>query len=425
MSELDFDELDKAVNTLMNDVPKAEPSKTDEIKTLTIKSTLTDESRPSFDKLDSALAEVNGADTAVVEKPAVSSPARASTPSLATRRGGRFMDVVHPSSDMKTATKSALPRSRQGVTIEPIGKLVPEKSDDQSDAIASVVNDAPMRSNTPVEIAEEATANVDHNAAANDWPDPLEMSEYTPAPKTNDAALEIEELVVGDVVKVVKDELPVNEPSTIFPVDDHIEFEDPQSLTSPFIADAKVEKRPLGGAPTDATVDEPDHAPVLGVLAVDSIATELDPADQLPPTPNVVETHLPPELQSDLMAIETDGGTAASTAKAVEDVEVTPAAAPVVETQKAPDVAEPVVESKPVATEAATVSGPTSISQQYHEEPSTSDESNGSIYDTDSYHQPLAHPAKTKSGWLWIIWILLLLIAGGGGAVALYFLGII
>jgi hypothetical protein len=422
MSELDFDELDKAVNTLMNDVPKAEPSKTDDIKTLTIKSTLTDESRPSFDKLDSALAEVNGADTAVVEKPAVSSPARASTPSLATRRGGRFMDVVHPSSDMKTATKSALPRSRQGVTIEPIGKLVPEKSNDQSDAIASVVNDAPIRPSNSVEVAEETTPNVASTAGANDWPDPLEMSEYTSAPKTNDAAQEIEELVVGDVVK---DEVPANEPSTIFPVDDHIEFEDPQSLTSPFIADAKVEKRPLGGAPTDAPVDEPDHAPVLGVLAVDSISTELDPADQLPPTPNVVETHLPPELQSDLMAIETDGGTAAPTAKVVEDVELTPAAAPVTETQKTPDVAAAVIEAKPAAAEAATISGPTSIPQQYHEEPSTSDESNGSIYDTDSYHQPLAHPAKTKSGWLWIIWILLLLIAGGGGAVALYFLGII
>jgi hypothetical protein len=422
MSELDFDELDKAVNTLMNDVPKAEPSKTDDIKTLTIQSTLTDESRPSFDKLDSALAEVNDSSPAVVEKPAVSSPVRASTPSLATRRGGRFMDVVHPSSDMKMAAKSTLPRSRQGVTIEPLGKLLPEKSDDQSDAIVSVISDGPVQSNTPIEAAKDIAASAEHNASANDWPDPLDMSDYTSAPNPSDLALEIDELVVGDVVEVKN---PVNEPSTIFPADDNLEFEDPQSLTSPFIADAKVEKRPLGGAPTDSPVDEPDHAPVLGVLAIDSISTELDSSDQLPPTPDVVEAHLPPELQSDLMAIETDGGTTAPAVKVREEVETVPVSAPVVEVQKTPDVAAPIAETKPVAVEGAAVSGPTSIPQQYHEEPSTSDESNGSIYDTDSYHQPLAHPAKTKSGWLWIIWILLLLIAGGGGAVALYFLGII
>jgi hypothetical protein len=418
MSEMDFDELDKAVNTLMNDVPKAELLKTDSIKTLTIKSTLTDESRPSFDKLNSALAEVNGASAAAIQKPTVSSPSRSVAPSLATRRGGRFMDVVHPSSDMKTGVTSTLPRSRQGVTIEPIGKLLPRKSDDQSEAIASLVGDVPIRSNTSVEVAEDVTANIAHTTPANDWPDPLEMSEYTPAQNTSDATLEIEELVVGDVVEV---EVPTNEPSTIFPSDDTIEFEDPKSLTSPFIADAKVEKRPLGGAP----VDEPGHAPVLGVLAADNMPTTLDPANQLPPMPDVVGTHLPPELQSNLMAIEADGGTTAPAVQAREEVNTMPAPTLIVESQKTPDVATLIAETKPATVEVATISGPTSIPQQYHEELSTSDESNGSIYDTDSYHQPLAHPAKTKSGWLWIVWILLLLIAGGGGAVALYFLGII
>ena len=85
-----------------------------------------------------------------------------------------------------------------------------------------------------------------------------------------------------------------------------------------------------------------------------------------------------------------------------------------------PAVEAPVAEPAPVVP-----TGPTSIPQQYQEEKSTGDQPSGSIYDTDSYHQPLAHPAKTKSGWLWIIWILLLLIVSGGGAVALYFLGII
>jgi hypothetical protein len=415
MSELDFDELDKAVNTLMSDVPKVEPPKTDDIKTLNISSTLPNESRPSLADLNSALTEVNGSVSAPSEKPApVSTPAPARSPSLATRRGGRFMDVVHPSSDMKGPTKPVLPASRQGVTIEPADKLLPEQSDDQSDVSNRQITPEyadQTQSASPkesVEVNSATSSPSEHDSPKNDWPDPLDMSGYAAESNTNTTTEAVEEVVV---TAETHDVSSVEDDDALFTVD-NLEDEDMQPLNSPFIADAKVEKRPLGGAPAE----ELDHAPVLGVLAEDATSVT-DPADQLPATPHEVEPQLPPELQSDLMAIETDGSTSA-TDVATPEVNTAPVAVVV---EEAPV---PVIESK-ASVEPVVSTGPTSIPQQYHEEPSTSDEPNGSIYDTASYHQPLAHPAKTKSGWLWVIWILLLLIVGGGGAVALYFLDII
>ncbi|MNL44290.1 hypothetical protein D3C87_1668540 [compost metagenome] len=89
-------------------------------------------------------------------------------------------------------------------------------------------------------------------------------------------------------------------------------------------------------------------------------------------------------------------------------------------TAPAPSFAAPIVTPVPAA-----VSGPASIQPQYKEEPSSTKEEHAAIYDTDSYHKPLTHPAKKKSGWLWVLWIVLLLALGAGGAAALYYFKII
>lgn len=405
MSELDFDELDKAVNTLMSDVPKTEPSKTDDVKTLSINATLSDTTRPSFEQLDASLSAVNGASTqSVTQKPALVTPP---PPSLATRRSGRFMDVVHPSSNMKTAPRPMVP-SRQGVAIQPDEKLLTAISADQSDVVKPAVGDEGVQNATP-EFVAAPTDNSNH-----DWPDPLDMPSVE-----DEAALDIVTTPAQEESSpevVASNEADDDDLFTI----DELDEQDSQSLNSPFIADAKVEKRPLGGSPVEDSTEELGRAPVLGALLTDASAAT-DPNDQLPASPVSVEPQLPPELQSDLMAIETDGGTLATPAETNDDSQV---AAQQPEAQPTTPVIA-VAPEAPVATNAAVATGATSIPQQYQEEKSTSDQSNGSIYDTESYHQPLAHPAKTKSGWLWVIWILLLLIAGGGGAVALYFLGII
>jgi len=99
MKDLDFDELDRAVNSAINPQPTA-PAEPE------------------------ALAEPVAAAPAQVPEPAPqpapvvetsSSPPVTPTPSPAARRsGGRFMDVVHPSSDMraKNAATPAPPAPR-------------------------------------------------------------------------------------------------------------------------------------------------------------------------------------------------------------------------------------------------------------------------------------------------------------------------
>jgi hypothetical protein len=415
MSELDFDELDKAVNTLMGDVPKVELSKHDDTKTLNISSTLPGTNRPSLDELNSALSQVNGAviPATPVTPPEVASPSApvsASTTPLAARRGGRFMDVVHPSSDMKGLVRPASVPSRQGVTIVPSERLLTAESDDQSGA-----EKLPVIESTGIDASIDTSSKQDEPGG--DWPDPLEMSGYNAEPDTSTTVAARDSEPAVAVAPVTAD--VASEDSDTPVVDDEPTVEDTPSMTSPFIADAKVDKRPLGGASNDDQRDELGRAPVLGALATNAMAST-SASDQLPANPADIEPQLPPELQSDLMAIETDGG---DTPIAGVDESEKERAAPI--PAETPVAKAPIVPVTSEAKPAAIVSGPTSITQQYHEEPSTSDQTNGSIYDMASYHQPLAHPVKKKSGWLWILWILLLLIVGGGGAAALYFFDII
>ena len=417
MSDLDFDELDKAVNTLMSDVPKVEPPKTDDVKTLTIKPTLPDTMPSSLNNLESAITQVSD-NTKPKDStpPASSSQIKNATPSsFATRRGGRFMDVVHPSSNRKpSALSTSTSTSRQGVTIEPTKSATNDRTVVEQEAS---VDSSQTIDNTPVvDVVTASETGSDtiqgpKQAIGNDWPDPLDMSGYDAQPESQSS----------NSVESTKEDATVTvdetEPDTMRP------------LETPFIVGTKVTKRPLGGAMTkdESPLEELDHAPVLGGLAEEN--TESSEAhNQLPAHPTDIETQLPPELQSDLMAIETDGDTAAPT---IVSETLQPSNKDEVvrqpEQEAQPNTA---VKAEAVSTllplkKVATPVGPTSISQQYHEEPTTSDQSNGSIYDTDAYHQPLAHPAKHSSGWLWVIWILLLLLVGGSGAMALYMLDII
>ncbi len=385
MKELDFDELDRAVNSLMTNVPKsASPGDEEKEKTLDIAPT-PDDPKPQDQ-------------TEPSERPEPIMPSRPAVPAApATRRGGRFMDVVHPSADM-TKPDTPRPVSRQGVTLEPLGT---------SQKIADIVpkkREAPEKAEEPEEKPEDSSVAVapkpdmtmpektEEPAPASDWPDPLDMA----------ASKEPEEK---------KEEAEVPEPE--------VEEPTPAPLTSPFLPDTKVEKRPLGGvAPEEEepgkAAEEPAHPPVVPVD--ETPKTIDDPNAQLPANPNDVELQLPEELSGDLMAVEAD--TTHDELKQAHESKVGDVPKPEI---AAPEAAEP----KTAPSEPVVPAGPTSIPQQYREEPSTGDKDNGAIYDTDTYHQPLAHPAKKKSGWMWVIWIALILLLGAGGGAALYFLGLV
>ncbi|HSW78271.1 MAG TPA: hypothetical protein VLG36_05730 [Candidatus Chromulinivoraceae bacterium] len=419
MKDLDFDELDRAVNSLMTNVPKtATPPGEEKIKTLDITPTLSGDAQPQFDRLTKLAAEaVEGKDTpsssAIPPLATPNIPSRPNAPTIqsaprpaatapAARRAGRFMDVVHPSSDMNTK-KPDMPVSRQGVTIEPRNNapLIQEVSPVKSVTPSSepvVRKEEPAASNPGG--SEIPSQSVEASAPASDWPDPLDIVPHASLKNDEDE-------------KEKTPEPPIEAPQA--------EAEDlsPAPLTSPFLPDAKVEKRPLGGISTNtSTPAEEPVAPVWEKPEEDEPKTVDDPNAQLPANPSDVEPLLPEELSNDLMAVEAD--TTHDSLKeahdATKDVEAEPEKMPEPKTEKAEPHQE---KTEPVST------GPTSIPQQYHEEPSTGDQKNGSIYDTDSYHQPLAHPAKKKSGWLWVLWIVIILVIGAGAGAALYFSNII
>lgn len=383
MKDLDFDELDRAVSSLMADGQK-------------------DAAAPPEDPQPTTSTITPPAPTTTTTTVPSRTPRPTTPPAL--RRGGRFMDVVHPSAVPKK--DSTPPVSRQGVTLQPRGEITSLSPQPSQERLS-------LRPVAP--ISTPSTPEVTSPTPINDWPDPLEIA----TTKLDEGESKEEPSSLSEP----RPSLPI--PTTLttdeggkdtvetftdnsFSQEPEVKSADELPLSSPFLADAKVEKRPLGGA-------------VVSPVAIGSELMVEDEAAQLPALPKDVEPALPEELHGDVVSIEADDSTTNPTKhgdelavqeKTQKDIyKETP-----LETLKKPAV---------TVTEAAVPSGPTSIPQQYREEPNSGDQKSGAIYDTDTYHQPLAHPAKKKSGWMWVVWIVVILLVGAGGGAALYFLGII
>ncbi len=276
-----------------------------------------------FDELDKAVAGAindDGQDVGTQDDTEVET-SRA-VPPAARRSAGRFMDVMHPSSDMRTRTE---------VPARPTPAAAPEPEHEPS----MVENDEPEP-----------------------WAKPLE---------------------------------------------------------SPFLPDAKVEKRPLGGIASDTqpfSSTQPDEllleAPDEPLLEATTMPDPIDFAIQQQETSEDV---LEPQQESEPEpALELE-----DEPESADIIKGTPFAIPLEDTPE--KVAEPTPVEEPVSDQAPT--GPSSITQQYTEQPSSQQES-GAIYDTENYHQPVAHPPKHRSGAWTVLWISLLVIIGAGAGVAFY-----
>jgi hypothetical protein len=364
MTELDFDELDKAVNSIMAGVDTSK------------RNTALDDPEDKVVSIDASQAEASPVATTpepVVVAPSVEAkpaqdvqPAVSPAPAtpLAVKRRGQFMDVIHPSSDMKTA--SAAPK-REGVSIQPVEPFtVPEPKPVDNEPMnlepttPPVVDVVTTEATVTVEPASPTESEAE-STQTQAWPDPI------------DAAVQVEEKEATAADESPVESLPddvVNEVSST---------EAEQPLSSPFLPDAKVEKRPLG---TAASFPES--------VATPDIAT---PA----PTP------LPDELKDDVMSLESSS------------TEASPA-----EPSTQEDSSHSVKAS--AASTATTPALPGSIPQQYSEQPSTGEQSNSSIYDTSTHHQPLDTGAKKASPVKWVILAVVLLIVGAlAGAAYFYF----
>ena len=198
--------------------------------------------------------------------------------------------------------------------------------------------------------------------------------------------------------------------------------------SSPFLSDAKVEKRPLNAyTPEQPIVNQNDNTQ----KTVDQLGEKID--DQ-----NPIDTPLPAELQSDLLSIEAGEVTKADEQaiaddfvdendqpSLVEDIEISESVRDTEEDETLnSNVISPMSEmlkkenNQSLETSANVIN---SIQPQYTELPSTGEKEIGAIYDTNSYHKAMPAPVKKKAGWTWVVWISLLMIASVGAGVAVYF----
>lgn len=359
MKDLDFDEIDRAVNSL---VANNEVSRDDNV------------TAPPAD------------DMAV---PTVDVPAQPAQPLAARRSTGRFMDVVRPSSDMRTPPASFRPTSHEGVNIvPPMGA--------QSDLTNPATN---YNVSDPVADASPAAEAVP-KPVMGDWPDPLDFNGFNPdeAPKPSSEPLVTNLTQVSQPQPLADDDKDINQIADAINKTLSQDFEKQAPLESPFLTDAKVEKRPLGAFSTEAAIPPSDSVPeeATSLPAETEVLTPASGDDSgQEDNPIEAETPLPAELQDDLLLIEAGVDTPD-------------------QTKKDEPTALKVPQTEPVA-------GPTSITQQYTEQPSTGDQPTGAIFDTEAYHKPLAHPAKKKSGWLSVFFITLLIIVGVAAGAAVYF----
>jgi hypothetical protein len=392
MKDIDFDELDKAVNSLMstaeetNATPEAMAAvvagtPVSEVETpVAVEPALT---APPAVAVSNPVQVAPSVVTPAVAEEIVVSPALVSSapkPSLATKRSGRFMDVVHPSSDMLNAEKPTMP-TRTGATLN---------------LVSSEANLEPVQPVSSGTVAKEVTSETEPEESVESlvMPDPIDaqmqMEQSSIVAKETNTVTdeELEQAMADELTKnlgAITDSETKPKPENV--EEDQAELEQPQA--SPFIADAKVEKRPLGSpasvvetALVNAAVDNEDESVDSPEATQDE---EIPVSTEAYETPNAI---LPEELNQDITAIE--------------------ATIPTEEPESAP----------------AKVTND-SIVPQYKEKADAVLAQHDALYDSAAHGAPLTHPAKKKSGWLWVLWIVLLITLGAGGAAALYYFKVI
>ena len=376
MSEIDFDELDRAVNDLMSNVDTSkrhEGLDDPEDKVVTLDSSSTESGK---------VASSPAAETTTVTPMSApeAKPAPAQSSPLAVKRRGQFMDMVHPSSDMTSASR---PVKRDGVSIMPPSETVSTSPSTESVKKPSSVTNTPVNNKpapTLSSIRTPSSTTVVSTPMSTPPPavpsaeklsQPIASSAIQPSAQPNPTAPIASSYSSPGVIEPsdnkndqpeevasVESEIPAEI------VDEASSISSPQPLpTAPFLSDARVEKRPLGANSESAA-------------------------------------KLPAELQGDVVAVEASVPLDIDKAGSLSEVDGQSSDADLV------------------------VDAGVDLTAQSIERTDVDDQVNGSIYDTANYHQPIdgKKPEKKSSPLKWLAWFLVLLIVGVGAGVAYFFL---
>lgn len=388
MKDLDFDELDRAVNSLVS-----------QAKDGSTPSVASDRPEPSKSQPQT---ERPAAPAALSDEPTVATkPAQTAapvlTPSSRTRLGakrptatpgrGSFIDIVAPKSS-GAPTKV----SRTGSALQPVSKpeaLQAEPAKPQVKPEQPLAQTAPDE--PPAEIAVEPTESLDDAAPVKTqqpsdekWPDPLDFHE---------------DKVVAEAAKVAQGPQVAEKTP---------KWQQNETGSSPFIPGAKVEKRPLGAfAPTEELPATPEKQDVL-------VADE-------PPKPKATAqpAAMPDELKPEVLAAESNQ----MVDRALDETDDEPENSAPVETEQP----EPVQPEEPKVEQQVRESALQSIPQQYKTPTKQVSDVPRPVFDTKEYHPPLleatAHAAHRSNplGKLFIALLIVAVLAVGGYFAFLYF----
>lgn len=365
MNDFDFEELDKAVNQLASkthdehgDLDSAPAQASKPVSAVGMPASIAPVSKPEPKPEPAAIPTP----ATSVEAPAVKStsvPAKHRLGDTPARRGS-FMDIVPPA-PRKSPT-------RVGVSVQPVSKAEEITPEAPAKAEPEPINAPASKPEVEPKPAPELTAEPH-----------LERTEIQPRPDASVAA-------------------EVGKESTDVAWPDPLDFNDDKPVTStvsaestepvsPFLAEAKVEKRPLGAFSNFKATEEPKQPEANEELAK--------------PEPQVVQDELTPE---------TDG-----TFKEPEKAPLPP---------KEGEKPEEKESAKPDLHGAAMMS----IPDQYRPEPKATDKTPRPVYDTKEYHPPLIEATSHEhrgGGSMWgkifIAFVVLALIAVGGYFAYIYF----
>lgn len=366
MKDLDFEELDKAVNSLVaQDKAKTTPHAASDL------------SAPMPDSNNQPLRTSN----IMTPKPVLQPRAVSRSKTISVTHGNRLgqssntrvVDIMAPKKSNKLPSRTAPSIKPPETSVEPPTPVIDVKkaptpiqstpeAKENSEALAVI------RDELPAQAPEAETPKVDENLlktpTAEQWPDPLDFSEG---------------------------------PTTTLPKAESSESRQKTETSSPFLPDAKVEKRPLGAFTSNTTNIEPTpttspETPLDGSLSPAEVPEELAPA---------------------VLAAE------ASEPPADVPIEEPPKEA-MPEPEEQPMTTQPQVEQQMRSNARA------AIPRQYPIPEKSVDNTTRPVFDTKEYHPPLleatAHGHRSSIwGRLFIVLLILVVLVVGGYFAFMYF----
>ena len=439
MKDLDFDELDKAVNSLLSTkdekpagVPPSAPAAPPPVTSVPV----TDEAKPAAFKVPERTPAAAPSQEMPEEPPKQNSRptgplvAQRSTLAISPSRKNTFIDVVNP------ATKKASSPARSAPKLEPLhsdiassvepkpteptpdltdaNELKPTVPEPKTDEKRTEKSDAPAPATAPT---------VEPNSIGHtEWPDPLEFHGF------KDELVDDDKLVkVANEKAQEHDEKSKPEAETAEAKDDKKPEEPPETEpNSPFLRAVKVEKRPLGAFSDEdkaKVAESPPETAKTDETAKDKPKeTNADDEPKLPGEGDIksvpgallaAEQPVSSTLTNELVAVES--GEAAGNFE-VHDV--------VGDTSDKPEKASDKKDSKDKEPELLLPSQ--SIPPQYHSTEKPIDHDKRPVFDTKEYHPPLRtgeghHRSKVGTAVTILLIILLLAALGIAGYLAYLF----